>query len=98
MFTDVTDCLSQVIASKSAIQFSSRRGIDIAVAAARVAGQPFTAEDEDPPSLEKGPPLPRSADLNLDVNAKDVYNTSITLHCFLLHRKPGQIRRSESVL
>ena len=85
MFTDVTDWLSQVNAFKSAIYFSDRRSIDIVVAAAGVGGQSFIAEDEDPPSLEKDPPLPRSADLNIDVNAKGVYYTSkLAQHYFAL--------------
>lgn len=55
------------------------------VAAAGVAGQPFIAEDEDPPSLDNDPPLPRSADLNIDVNAKGVYYTSkLAQHYFAL--------------
>ena len=85
MFTDVTDWLSQVNAFKSAIYFSGRRSIDIVVAAAGVGGQSFIAEDEDPPSLEEDPPLPRSADLNIDVNAKGVYYTSkLAQHYFAL--------------
>lgn len=85
MFTDVTDWQSQVNAFKSAIKFSSRKSIDIVVAAAGVAGQPFVAPDEEKPSLENDPPLPRSADRNLDVNAKGVYYTSkLAQHYFAL--------------
>lgn len=86
VFTDVTDWLSQVNAFKTAIQFSSHKSIDIVVAAAGVAGQPFVTEDEDPPSLEKDPPLPRSVDFNFDVNAKGMYYTSkLAQHYFALH-------------
>ncbi len=40
-----------------------------------MAGQPFVAPDEEAPSLEKDPPLPRSSALAFDVNAKGVYYT-----------------------
>ena len=56
--------------------FSNPRSIDIVVAAAGVGGRPFIARDEEPPSWDKDPPLPPSADLNIDVNAKGVYYTS----------------------
>ena len=83
--TDVTDWHSQITAFKSAITYSARSTIDIVVAAAGVAGSPFIAPNEDPPSLEKDPPLPDSADLNFDVNAKGVYYTSkLAQHYFAL--------------
>lgn len=86
MFTDVTNWQSQVDAFKSAIQFGGRRSIDIVVAAAGVAGQTFVAKDEEAPSLEKDPPLPRSADLSIDVNTKGVYyTTKLAQHYFGLH-------------
>ncbi len=85
MLTDVTDWQSQINAFKSAITFSNRKSLDIVVAAAGVAGYPFIRQDEEPPSLERDPPLPPSADLTLDVNAKGVYYTSkLAQHYFAL--------------
>lgn len=92
MYTDVTDWLSQVNAFKNAIQFSSHKSIDIVVAAAGVAGQPFIPEDEDPPSLEKDPPLPRSADLNINVNAIGVYYTSKLAQHYFASPSSSQIK------
>ena len=81
----MTDWQSQVNAFKSAIEFSSGRSIDVVVAAAGVPGQAFITQDEEPPSLEKDPPQPRSVGLNLDVNAKGVYYTSkLAQHYFAL--------------
>ena len=81
----MTDWQSQVNAFKSAIKFSTRKSLDFVVAAAGVAGEAFVAEDEEPPSLEKDPPLPRSADLAIDINAKGVYFTSkLAQHYFAL--------------
>ena len=83
--TDVTNWHSQITAFKSAITHSPHSTIDIVVAAAGVGGSPFIAPTEDPPSLEKDPPLPQSADLNFDVNAKGVYYTSkLAQHYFAL--------------
>ena len=85
MLTDVTDWQSQMNAFKSAINFSSRKSLDIVVAAAGVAGQPFIGKNEEPPSLEQDPPQPPSAHLSLDVNAKGVYYTSkLAQHYFAL--------------
>lgn len=81
----MTDWQSQVNAFKSAITCSDRLSIDIVVAAAGVGGQPFIGREEEPPSLDKDPPLPRSASLNIDVNAKGVYYTSkLAQHYFAL--------------
>lgn len=83
--TNVTDWQSQVNAFKSALNFSDSKSIDIVVAAAGVGGQPFITDAEEPPSLDKDPPPPRSADLNIDVNAKGVYYTSkLAQHYFAL--------------
>ena len=55
------------------------------VAAAGVGGQPFIAENEEPASLDKDPPLPQSADLSIGVNAKGVYYTcKLAQHYFAL--------------
>ena len=95
--TDVTDWQSQVNAFKSAITYSGRRSIDVVVAAAGVGGQPFIVRDEEPPSLEKDHPLPRSACLNIDVNAKGVYYTSkLAQHYFAL-RPSLQTKATPSV-
>ena len=83
--TDVTDWQSQVNAFKSAIACSDRKSIDIVVAAAGVGGRQFIEPEEEPPSLDKDPPLPPSACLNFDVNAKGVYFTSkLAQHYFAL--------------
>ena len=94
--TDVTDWHSQVNAFKNAINFTDRKSIDIVVAAAGVGGQTFVTVDEEPPSLEKDPPLPSSIPLNIDVNAKGAFYTSkLAQHYFAL-ALPSQIRaRSE---
>lgn len=92
VYTDATDWQSQVCALKSAIICSNRKTIDIVVAAAGVGGQPFIVGDEEPPSLDKDPPLPRSACLNIDVNAKGVYYTSkLAQHYFALPPSPHAI-------
>lgn len=81
----MTNWQSQVDAFKSAISYSDRKSIDIVVAAAGVGGKPFIGQEEEPPSLDKDPPLPRSACLNIDVNAKGVYYTSkLAQHYFAL--------------
>ena len=81
----MTDWQSQLKAFKSAINFTDRKSIDIVVAAAGVGGQPFVAINEEPPSLERDPPLPRSVELNLDVNAKGViYTSKLAQHYFAL--------------
>ncbi|CAF9931418.1 MAG: hypothetical protein ALECFALPRED_005001 [Alectoria fallacina] len=95
--TDVTDWQSQVTAFKSAITYSGRRSIDVVVATAGVGGQPFIVRDEEPPSLDKDHPLPRSACLNIDVNAKGVYYTSkLAQHYFAL-RPSLQTKATPSV-
>ena len=92
----MTDWQSQVNAFKSAINFSSRKSLDVVVASAAVAGQAFVAEDEEPPSLEKDPPLPRSADLAIDINAKGVYFTSkLAQHYFALPPSAGANAKPE---
>lgn len=79
------DWQSQINAFKTAIGFSSRKSVDIVVAAAGIAGRSFVAEDEEPPSLEKDPPLPRTVSPIFDVNAKGVYYTSkLAQHYFAL--------------
>ena len=81
----MTDWQSQLNAFKSAINYTDRKSIDIVVAAAGVGGQPFVIVDEEPPSLERDPPLPPSVDLSLDVNAKGVFYTSkLAQHYFAL--------------
>ena len=87
--TDVTEWRSQVTAFKSAIKFSSHEAIDIVVACAGVEGRAFIAPDEEPPSLGKDPPLPRTADATFNVNAKGVYYTSkLAQHYFALPPSP----------
>lgn len=83
--TDVTDWQGQVNAFKKAITSSEDKSIDLVVAAAGVGGQSFIAQDEEPPSLDRDPPLPPSLNLNIDVNAKGVYYTSkLAQHYFAL--------------
>ena len=85
VYTDVTQWQSQIDAFKSAINLSDRKSIDIVVAAAGVAGRQFVVPDEEPPSLERDPPLPPGVDLTIDVNAKGVYYTSkLAQHYFAL--------------
>ena len=86
----MTDWQSQVNAFKSAINFSSRKSLDVVVAAAGVVGQRFVAEDEEPPSLAKDPPPPQNASRAIDVNAKGVYFTSkLAQHYFALPPSAG---------
>lgn len=81
----MTDWQSQINAFKTAISLSGRESIDIVVAAAGVGGQSFVVADEEPPSLEKDPPLPRTVNPIFDVNAKGVYYTSkLAQHYFAL--------------
>ena len=81
----MTEWQSQVDAFKSAIRFSGRESIDFVIAAAGVGGQSFIAQDEEPPSLEKDPPAPPTADSVFNVDAKGVYYTSkLAQHYFAL--------------
>lgn len=88
--TDVTDWKSQVQAFKSAIAFSGSNSIDMVVAVAGLAGEPFISDNEEPASLEHDPPAPKAAGPMFDVNAKGLYYTSkLAKHYFALRSTSG---------
>jgi 5'-hydroxyaverantin dehydrogenase len=73
--TDVTSWTAQVAAFKAAIKFSpSHDTLDIVVASAGVAGDPFIAADESPVTLENDPQPPNMVALN--VNSIGMYYTA----------------------
>ncbi|OCK72998.1 NAD(P)-binding protein [Lepidopterella palustris CBS 459.81] len=73
--TDVTSWTSQVAAFKAGIKFSpSHDTLDIVVASAGVAGDPFIAADEPPVTLENDPPAPNM--VALKVNSIGLFYTA----------------------
>ena len=67
---------SQVQAFKSAIAFAESNSIDIVIASAGLPGERFISGQEEAPSLNKDPPVPRAAGPTFAVNAEGAYYTS----------------------
>ncbi|KAL8793650.1 MAG: hypothetical protein Q9195_003802 [Heterodermia aff. obscurata] len=83
--TDVTDWNLQVQAFKSAITFAGSNSIDVVIASAGLPGERFYSDQEETPSLNQDPPVPRAAGPTLAVNAQGAYYTSkLAQHYFAL--------------
>ena len=97
--TDVTDWSSQVQAFKSAIAFAGSNSIDIVVASAGLPGERFISDQEDTPSLDRDPPVPKAAGPTFAVNAEGVYYTSkLAQHYFALPSASENIARYKKSL
>ena len=97
--TDVTDWNSQVQAFKSAIAFAGSNSIDIVVAGAGLSGQRFISDQEETPSLNRDPPVPKAAGPTLAVNAEGAYYTSkLAQHYFALPSTSENIARYKKCL
>lgn len=97
--TDVTDWNSQLQAFKSAIAFGGSNNIDIVIAGAGLPGESFISDQEETPSLNRDPPVPKAASPTFAVNAEGVYYTSkLAQHYFALPSTSENIARYKKCL